>query len=192
MCYFVFGKRFHIDDSEFCDIIQFVKCGNAGLTMVDPVAFIPWLRYFPLKHLTMIHEHIRLRDPIFRKNVLAHRNTFNRMNIRDFTDSLLKSSEEEETWKTLGTKEDINDHMEMLIADMFSAGTETVVSTLEWIIVYLLHWPKFQDKIYDEIIRVIGTNRYPNPQDRPSLPFAMATIQETLRLSSVTPFGDST
>ena len=61
--------------------------------MVDPVGFIPLLRYFPLKHLTMIHEHIRLRDPILHKNVLAHRNTFNRTNIRDFTDSLLKSSD---------------------------------------------------------------------------------------------------
>ena len=43
--------------------------------------------------------------------------------------------------------------------------------------------------IYDEIVEVIGTKRYPVLSDRSSLPLLQATIQETLRLSSIAPMG---
>ena len=44
--------------------------------------------------------------------------------------------------------------------------------------------------LYDEIVNAIGTDRHPTLSDRPRLPLLRATIQETLRLASLTPLGN--
>ena len=54
-----------------------------------------------------------------------------------------------------------NDHIEMILFDVFVAGAETTATTIRWLIVYLLHWPEIQEELYEEITRECGPNRYP-------------------------------
>ena len=77
----------------------------------------------------------------------------------------------------------------MILGDIFAAGSETTTTCLRWLTVYLLYWPRIQEEVYNEIVRVVGLHRYPDLQDRKDLPLAMATIQEALRMSSLLPLG---
>jgi len=39
---------------------------------------------------------------------------------------------------------------------MFIAGTETTTSTIRWILFYLIKHPEIQEKVHQEIEKVIG------------------------------------
>ena len=185
----LFGSRYHREDEEFADVINVNNLIAMGFSNGDFVSFLPWLRFFPLDGVRKLTEAIRIRDPILRRKLTEHRETYNPEHIRDFTDCLIKTSMEEEVWEQVGLKEVTDDNLEMIIFDMFIAGGDSNATILQWMMVYLLHWPDIQNEVYNEIIGEVGLERYPELKDRPKLPLTQAVIQETLRLSSTTPLG---
>ena len=68
--------------------------------------------------------------------------------------------------------------------DLLEAGTGTTTRTLHMMLGILVNHSHFQDKAYDEIVKVIG-KRKPKIEDRPSMPFLEALITETLRYTSL-------
>ena len=50
-------------------------------------------------------------------------------------------------------------------------------------------YPEVQKKVQAEIDAVIGPDRLPNFQDRPSLPYVNAVVKESLRWNLVLPLG---
>lgn len=79
--------------------------------------------------------------------------------------------------------------MQQILADLFSAGMETVKNTLEWAVVFMLHNPEAAKAVQNELDQVIGRSRLPSLEDLPFLPITDATIQEILRRSSAVPLG---
>ncbi|KAA8516652.1 hypothetical protein F0562_016842 [Nyssa sinensis] len=72
--------------------------------------------------------------------------------------------------------------------EMFTAGTDTTTSTLEWAMAELLHNPKTQHKVQAELRSVIGPNQKLGEKDIENLPYLKAVIKETLRLHPPLPF----
>ena len=54
----------------------------------------------------------------------------------------------------------------------------------------VLH-PEVQKKAQEEIDAVMGPNRLPDFDDRPSLPYINAIVKELMRWHTVLPFGGS-
>ena len=198
----IFGSRYEVDDPEFLQVTKWCDLITEGFSNGDPVSALPWLRFFPMRGLRKLQEGVKLRDPLLRRKLNEHKETFDPENIRDFTDSLIKSSSEPDFLKhcekdnvtsdVTGVSHVVDDRLEMILFDIFIAGVETTTTTLRWLILYLLHWPSIQDELYEEIINNIGDEkRYPNIGDRSKLPLCQATIQESLRLSSLVPLGAS-
>jgi len=52
----------------------------------------------------------------------------------------------------------------------------------------MLH-PEIQRKAQEEINRVVGTDRLPNIEDQPNLPYVTALVKETLRWYAILPMG---
>jgi cytochrome P450 len=52
--------------------------------------------------------------------------------------------------------------------------------------------PEVQTKAHAEIDRVVGKDRLPDFNDRPSLPYVEAIMRETFRWHPAIPFGLST
>lgn len=77
------------------------------------------------------------------------------------------------------------------MGDVFSAGLETVTSTLEWAIVFLIVYPEVQKKVFEEIERVIGTSRDPEFSDLRNMPYLEATMLEVQRRGSVIALGNT-
>jgi cytochrome P450 family 4 subfamily V len=69
----------------------------------------------------------------------------------------------------------------------FVAGHETTASSLVWALNCLRIYPHIQEKIYEEIKRVIGRDRIPTEEDLEKLVYLDAFIQEVLRLHSPVP-----
>lgn len=73
--------------------------------------------------------------------------------------------------------------------DMFNGALETTSTTLEWLMNYLAENPEVQDKLRAEIEKEVGTSRYPGLLDRPRMPYALAVVEELLRIRPALAIG---
>ncbi|CAN1275682.1 Geraniol 8-hydroxylase [Linum perenne] len=64
--------------------------------------------------------------------------------------------------------------------EMFTAGTDTTTSTLEWAMAELLHNPEKLHKVQAEIKAIVGLGKKLEEEDIQNLPYLKAVINETL------------
>ena len=116
---------------------------------------------------------------------------------KDLIDSYLITIEKTKN-DTTNNNENANDifhgvdpeqQLEQIILDLFSAGVETLKTSVLWAIVYMLHHPEIMQKVQTELDTVVGSDRLPNVQDMAQLTYTKATIYEIMRRSSVVPMG---
>ncbi|KAG9510449.1 Cytochrome P450 18a1 [Fragariocoptes setiger] len=78
-----------------------------------------------------------------------------------------------------------------IMSDIFSAGLETVTSTIEWSVLFLMLNIDCQQRVQEEIDNVIGRDRMPRLDDLAQMPYTEATIYEVLRRSNVIALGNA-
>nr|AJD87463.1 cytochrome P450 CYP76AD7 [Mirabilis jalapa] len=116
---------------------------------------------------------------VFRK-VVEERLSDNSKGLKDdVLDTLLKLVDEQEISL---------DEVVHFIMDLFSAGTETTLITLEWAMTELLRCPDKMAKAQAEIDQVIDMDGSVQESDIPKLPYIQAIVKEILRLHPATPF----
>lgn len=182
ICNMVFGKSYDIDDPEFKKIVEFNKVGFKLLSPVSIYNMCPWLLYLPTKTSREFYWVRKMQGEILDTEFLQHKKTYNRGVIRDFADALLKIQED------LKGEEDgffTDDHLIMTINDIFSAGSETVITTIRWLIACLVNFPNIQAKVQAEIDEIVGRDRLPGLADRDKLHYLQAVITETHRFCTV-------
>ena len=81
------------------------------------------------------------------------------------------------------------DQLEQIVLDLFSAGVETLKTSLLWSVVYMLHNPKVLLKVQEELDAVVGKERLPDSSMMANLPYTRATLYEIMRCASVVPMG---
>ncbi|KAF4585218.1 hypothetical protein EYR40_002055 [Pleurotus pulmonarius] len=73
--------------------------------------------------------------------------------------------------------------------DLFGAGSETTMATLEnFFLVMTLH-PEVQEKAQKELDAIVGNGRLPTFSDRPYLPYINCIIKEIWRWNTAVPFA---
>ena len=68
------------------------------------------------------------------------------------------------------------------MSNLFVAGSETTSNTINYTIWYLCRYPEVQKKLQQEIDTVLGRDRPPSMEDKPSLPYLEAVVHETQRI----------
>ncbi|XP_021287063.1 flavonoid 3'-monooxygenase [Herrania umbratica] len=76
-----------------------------------------------------------------------------------------------------------------LLLNMFTAGTDTSSSTVEWAIAELIRHPKILAQVRKELDSVVGRDRLVSDLDLPHLTYFQAVIKETFRLHPSTPLS---
>ena len=159
---------------------SFELAGNGALHL-----FIPLLACLqPKKHI----QHVGQQMQSFINNIVNdHKDSFDSCKLSDYVDVYLAELEHEKNNNT--TEENFTTDMSMYqtIAQLFTAGSETTVTTLRWSLIYMMAYPDVQHRIQREIDSVVGRNRLPLICD--DLPFTEATIMEIQRFVTILPIG---
>lgn len=72
---------------------------------------------------------------------------------------------------------------------MFTAGTDTSSSTVEWAIAELIRHPKILARVQQELDQVVGRDRLVTELDLAQLTYLQAVVKETFRLHPSTPLS---
>merc|ERR1719369_2298078 len=162
--------------------------------LTGAMVFIPVLKHLPGAN-NALNEIKKNRDEMVefvRYIIQEHKETLDPESPRDLVDSYLL---EIESAKEAGNVDQVFDSMdperqlEQIILDIFSAGVETLKTTLQWAILFMIHHPEIRKKVQTELSSVVEPDRLPCTDDMPHLPYTQATIYEVMRRSTVVPMG---
>ncbi|CAJ0926460.1 unnamed protein product, partial [Mesorhabditis belari] len=190
----LFGYRFDEDHEHEYRLVKnslrdFVKAGSSPLFTVACISSL--IRQIPpfkgayaniLAPNDVLYNFIRKQIAAKRKQVDFDSETSN-----DFVESYLKEWERKK-----GTPQEefyFERQLEALIFDIWTAGQDTTSNTIAWTIAYILHHPKVEEKIHEELDRVIKSDRKITLADKNSLPYVNAVISESQRLTNLLPLN---
>lgn len=158
------------------------------------VDYIPITQYLPAVQSAknQITENRRQMFAFYKEVIDEHRQTFDGENVRDLVDAYLMEIENAKRTNTDRELFEGNDHDEQIMqimGDLFSAGMETIKTTLLWMVVFMLRNPDAKRQVQDELDSIVGRNRMPKHEDLKYLPNTEATILEVMRMSSIVPLA---
>uniref|UniRef100_A0A1I8M232 Cytochrome P450 n=2 Tax=Musca domestica TaxID=7370 RepID=A0A1I8M232_MUSDO len=194
ICSILMSVRFSIDDPKFRRFNFLIEEGMRLFGEIHTVDYIPTVQYFP-SILTAKNKIAKNREEMqrFYQDVIdEHKKTYDPSNIRDLVDFYLAEIEKA---KLEGRDQDLfegKNHEEQIvqvIIDLFSAGMETIKTTLLWINVFMLRNPEAMKRVQDELDQVVGRHRLPSIEDLQYLPITESTILESMRRSSIVPLA---
>nr|AEN71546.1 flavanone 3'-hydroxylase [Paeonia suffruticosa] len=149
--------------------------------------FIPALERFDLQGVATKMKNLHARFDSFLGNILEE-HKMNRDGVKQQNDFLSKLiSLKNDVDGEGGKLTDIE--IKALLLNMFTAGTDTSSSTVEWAIAELIRHPKILAQAQQEIDSVVGRDRLVIELDLPNLPFLQAVVKETFRLHPSTPLS---
>ncbi|CAI0554994.1 unnamed protein product [Linum tenue] len=179
-----FGKRFvdseGVMDEQGLDFKAIVSNGlklGASLSMAEHIEWLRWM--FPLEEGAFA-QHGARRDRLTRAIMEEHTEARKKSGDtkQHFVDALL----------TLKEKYDLSeDTIIGLLWDMITAGMDTTAISSEWAMAEIIKHPRVQQKLHDEMDRVIGFERVMIESDFSSLHYLQCVVKESLRLHPPTP-----
>ena len=196
ICSMIMSKTFNYKDEKFQRFMYLFDEGFKLFTLTGAMIFLPILKHLPgvsdaCKKLTNNRDEMVL---FVKKVIKEHEATLDAAEPRDLVDSYLIEvrkieSGEEKSVDTMFHGVDPRQQLEQIILDLFSAGVETLKTSLLWAVVYMLHNPDVKEKVQQELDEVVGSSRLPKIDDMQKLPYTRATLYELMRRSSVVPMG---
>ncbi|XP_028932366.2 cytochrome P450 2U1, partial [Ornithorhynchus anatinus] len=189
ICSLCFGRRFDYTNGEFKKMLSLMSRG-LEISTSNPILLInvcPWLYYLPFGPFKELRQIERDITAFLKRLIREHRESLDRTAPRDFIDMYLLHMEEEQ--KRDGDSSFNEDYLFYIVGDLFIAGTDTTTNTVLWCLLYMSLNPDVQEKVHQEIDRVIGRDRAPSLTDKVHMPYTEATIMEVQRMTVVVPFS---
>lgn len=164
---------------------------NSSQVSKNIAANIPKNSTTTTKEETMVKSKEESLEEIEKKNIQCRQESDNldRVVARDLVDAYIVEQRKHEKEGKLNYFSDAQ--LVQIMTDIFSAGLETVTSTIEWSILFLMLNNDCQEKIQTEIDNIIGRDRMPQLDDLANMPYTEATIYEVLRRSNVIALGNA-
>ncbi|GBN12796.1 Cytochrome P450 2J2 [Araneus ventricosus] len=191
ICALVFGKRYEYDDPDRQFLDKNLEQANESFSQFTADVLYPWLRRIPFftkfQNIDIPLTAFNNYRKFFKKELNKHIQSLDPGNIRDFIDRYLLEIDSQNK-----KNPDTTFHHDMLMSsaiDLFGAGSETVRTSILWIIYTMAAFPDVQKKVQQEIMEVLGPDRKPEFSDFRNMPFTNAVILELLRWKSIVPLN---
>ncbi|XP_063771189.1 cytochrome P450 2K4-like isoform X2 [Pseudophryne corroboree] len=182
----VLGHRLSYEDPQFKRLLDLVNenIQLLGTQMVSLYNIYPILGFLPGSHKTIVKNVEELLEFIT-QTFVKHLQDLDANDQRSFIDAfLVRQKEEAENSQRYFH----NDNLKAVVRNLFSAGMETTSSTLSWGLLLMVQYPKIQEKVQDEISRVVGSAQ-PLYSHRGQMPFTYAVIHEIQRYADILPLS---
>lgn len=188
-----FGRRFEYEDSKLKEALRlFDEFMIFTMENGGSVDQFPMLRFLP-ESWTALGEIYRRKERAFEfisGLVQEHEDDFDPNNIRGIVDLYLKKNFELKTSgcdpeKTIFARDNILHNVVFLAM----AATEDTSVALSWFLKIAAKYPEAQEKMQEEMDRVIGRQRLPSWTDKAQLPYVEAFLHEAMRTASFLPMG---
>ncbi|GAB6033372.1 hypothetical protein CHUAL_013137 [Chamberlinius hualienensis] len=185
MAKILFGRSYEDNDHVFNRQLDLCDKGASLVQLTNFINYFPFLRYLPdfgrpyslLRELkTEHHEYLNdiLSDRVRRSNGDSLIDLYIAEIRKDGADV-----HDKETGK----------QMSHVLADLFGGSTDTIKQTVKWALLHFMTRNDVQDKIHDELDKIVGSKRRPDFHDMGKLVYTRACIMEAQRLASVAPIG---
>ena len=181
ICSVVFGQRFSYDDEEFVATIQAIHHLFSKTSAV--LMRLPFATHIPYVKRQLMEEYTLggLIAEFLEKQMVTHRENFNDANPQDFVDLWLQTTKQDNDQISTITANDIK----RIILDLFVAGTDTTASTLNWFLLYMIHYPEVQRRCQLEIDSAMALGAEVSQATAFEMfPFTSAALLEAQRMSS--------
>jgi len=208
ICSMIMSTRFDHDNKEFQQFMHNFDEGFRLFTQTGALLYLPFVRHFPgvASSVEQLKANRKEMLQFVKKIISEHKQRLDPSNPRDLIDSYLiiiekmtndnsNNNIDSDSVKAGKASEDIfhgfdpETQLEQIILDLFSAGVETLKTSLLWSIIYMLHYPHVMKKVQAELDSKLGPNRLPNVKDVSQLVYTKATMYEIMRRSSIVPMG---
>ncbi|XP_069380516.1 cytochrome P450 2K1-like isoform X2 [Paralichthys olivaceus] len=184
----VFGKRFEYSDPE---LYTFVDRDRETIYLTGSMSILiynafPWLGPY-LKNWRALMKNREINVKNMRRIIAEMKEMLNPEMCRCFIDAFLSRKQNLEE---SGIKDSHyhDDNLLFSVTNLFAAGTDTTATTLQWSLLLMAKYPHVQDKVQEELSRVIGSHQV-RVEDRKNLPYTNAVIHETQRLANIGPMA---
>ncbi|XP_056344225.1 cytochrome P450 2K6-like [Oenanthe melanoleuca] len=180
------GKRFDYKDSRFIRLVNLTNENMrlAGKPVVTVYNIFPYLGFFLRANKAILRNRDELHD-FLRVTFVDSLKNLDKNDQRSFIDAFLVKQQEEKS-TTNGYFH--NDNLISLVSNLFTAGVETISTTLNWGFLLMLKYPEIQRKVQEEIEQVIGSNP-PRVEHRAQMPYTDAVIHEIQRFANILPLN---
>ncbi|XVE59918.1 hypothetical protein DITRI_Ditri05aG0085000 [Diplodiscus trichospermus] len=170
------------ESNEFKDMVVELMT-SAGIFNIGD--FIPSIAWMDLQRIEREMKKLHKRwDVLLTKMMEEHAATAHeRKGKPDFLDIIMANTENSDGEKLSLT------NVKALLLNLFTAGTDTSSSIIEWALAEIMENPKILKKAHDEMDKVIGRNRRLQESDIPKLPYLEAICKETFRKHPSTPLN---
>nr|AIY51702.1 flavonoid 3',5'-hydroxylase [Penstemon neomexicanus] len=169
--------------NEFKDMVVELMTTAGYFNIGD---FIPCLAWMDLqgieKGMKVLHKKF---DDLIGRMLDEHlASSHKRKDKPDFLDVIMANRDNYSQGESLNTS-----NIKALLLNLFTAGTDTSSSIIEWALSEMMKNPAILNRAHDEMDRVIGRNRRLTESDIPKLPYFQAICKETLRKHPSTPLN---
>ncbi|XP_026180297.1 cytochrome P450 2K1-like [Mastacembelus armatus] len=180
----MFGKRFEYQDPAFQAMMKRNResIHLTGTTSILIYNLFPWLGPCIKKWRYLMKLAEDGKEQII--GIIEDlKQTQNPELCRYFVDAFLtrKQNLEESDIKNLHYHDD---NLLYSVMNLIAAGSDTTGSTIQWCLLFMAKYPHIQDKVQEELNRVVGS-RQVQVEDRKNLPYTDAVIHETQRMGNI-------
>ncbi|XP_009275968.1 PREDICTED: cytochrome P450 2C9 [Aptenodytes forsteri] len=188
ICSIVFGKQYDYKDKKFLALMNnmnnIFEMMNSHWGQLYQM-FSKILDYLPGSHNKIFTEFDALKA-FASEEVKMHQASLDPSSPQDFIDCFLSKMQEEKEHPSSSF------HMKNLITstfNLFIARTETTSTTIRHGLLLLLKYLKIQEKVQEEIDRVVGRSRRPCVADWTQMPYADTVAHEIQHFISLISLG---
>ncbi|XP_077147770.1 cytochrome P450 2C14-like [Ranitomeya variabilis] len=179
------SRRFEYEDPTILRLLGLVN---------ENVKFLgsPWIRLYDSFPTLMdlipgphkkVFENVKEFQNFTRETFTKQKKELDINDQRNLVDSFLAKQQE---GKPESTEYYHNENLLILVGNLFGAGMETTSTTLRWGLLLMIKYPEIQQKVQNEIERVIGSAQ-PQMEHRKEMPYTDAVIHEIQRFGDILP-----